>query len=424
MKVTSSRARATRTAPAKALSSSKGGSGRSQAPGVAVQGLPGDFELLHGPVDVDHVLGLQRTAGNHAVDALLHPALSVQRGPGDGGLAPAPAFDTSHLFGESDLLAGKPPIGDRPAEAMDYDAVQQEIHKLERWTSKQTQSTTQDNVVSARVSALEHRLTVLGTPVKGKKKKGATTVPKPRSLDPSFDFDKLSQQEAAAELNAIVEYLRTSPPKAEQRRLISARMILEERGQAAMERQDESVRQRDLVAALTPMTGNPEMQLRQVLATIEGIYADPDVPGQWVLTAGSMAIPVADVEVKSLRAEVRKQHRGHRRGGGAEPRRLRGFEDRRKRNKEHPIVHGLVKFSTGIDDLDELEIFGREETGRALEHQALAFLRKGQFAAAISRPPDWRRAPRGWQGPSASGSRRCSRAPGGGSSPSRSSRRA
>ena len=306
------------------------------------------------------------------------------QGPGLPGTT-APRVDAATaLFGVSDLL--KSPVSDVPVFQMKRREVEAEMRGIQRWITKQTQTTPEVARAESRYQALERRMRQLGTPLADQRghKKAAATVPRPRSLDPGFDPLTLSKDEAAAEHDAILTYLRTSPPKAEVKRLNAARLLFEDTMQQEAAQADEAVRQRDILVALTPKSSGDLEQMNEVLATIQGIRPDPDAPGQWILRSGGMVIPLADEEVKQLRAEVRKQmSRTLSELSSLNDNAYNAFEERRHKNKEHPFVHGLVKFTSGVDDLDELEIFGLQQNNASLEKHARKFLDQGKFTDAL-----------------------------------------
>ncbi|MGI8928514.1 MAG: hypothetical protein ACR2H0_03470 [Candidatus Limnocylindrales bacterium] len=324
-------------------------------------------------------LSLQRAAGNRAVAALLGGLAGIQRRPKSGLAA---------LMGESDIYAE--PLSDKPVESMGYNDVKNEISDIRRWLDKQTTSTHEENRRSIRLRKLDARLQELQTPTAPKKGKdgprGKVTVPKPLSLSETLDISNMGKADMAAELDTIVAYLRTSPGKSVQRKLAPVRAALEDA--LGMERvaKNEEIRKRDIAIALRPLGGNAKDQFEQVVKTIHAIKPSPDNPEVALLEppGGGMVIPVSHEEAKALKDEAGKLIRKYaRQSADLAVSAYDGYRERVVHNNKQWIVHGLVKWSTGVDDLDELEMFGDKETARGLSALVTQLVKEGNHPMGL-----------------------------------------
>lgn len=357
--------------------------------GLAALGGLGGRMPLTGPqarhLDPARVASLQRSVGNGAVTHLLGRA-AVQRAPGGG----RPKNALTALMGESDIYAE--PVSDVPVESMDYNAVKDEISDIERWIDKQTTSTRAENDRRIRLRQLYARLTELQTPSAPKKGKAAAraraTVKRPRSLNEALDVTRMSKPDMADELDTIVAFLRTSPSKADQRKLFTVRQVLEEALAGERVARNEEIRKRDLSIALRPLGGNARDQFEQVVKTIHGIRSAPDNPGVALLDppGGGMVIPVSLEEAQALKAQAGKmivRYAGE--SADLMVTAYEGFFERVMHNRKQWVVHGMVKWATGVDDLDDLEMFGLKENGRALNAVVKQLVKEGSHPQALDK---------------------------------------
>ena len=263
------------------------------------------------------------------------------------------------LTGPTDLYGA--PIGEEPVELMAYNAVVDEITALESWTAKRRQTLVP---VAQRLRALRARMQVLVTPATRKERKAAgASVVKPRSLTEPLDLSKMSRDEMTTELDLIVAYLRMSPTKADKEKLTGPVEALENALGRRRMAEEEAVRQRDIAIALTP-GGDTISDFGFLMKAIQNIAPDPDQADVFLLHAKSSYIPLSKEEVDAVRAQVSKTIKEQVDAAVyLYTQAYDGFKDRQATNREHPIVHGLVKWSTGVDDLEDLEMFGEQQRG-------------------------------------------------------------
>ena len=355
--------------------------------GLAALGGLGGRMPLTGPqashLDPARITSLQRAVGNRAVTHLLGNS-AVQRAPRGG----RPKSALTALMGESDIYAE--PVSDRPVESMSYNDVKDEISDIERWLDKQTTSTHEENARRIRLRQLDVRLKELQTPSAPKKGKAAArtkaSVTRPRSLSASLDVTRMSKREMADELDTIVAYLRTSPSKADLRKLSSVRQALEEALAGERVARNEEIRKRDLAIALRPLGGDARDQFEQVVKTIHGIRPAPDNPGVALLEppGGGMVIPVSLEEAQGLKNEAGKLIvRYARESANLAESAYEGYRERVVHNKKQWVVHGLVKWATGVEDLDEREMLKLLNTATVLSTVTRDLVKQGNYSMAL-----------------------------------------
>lgn len=272
------------------------------------------------------------------------------------------------------------PIGEQPALVMDYSAVIDEITALESWASKRHYT---DAAVAARLRELQGRLQVLVTPATKRERRGAPAARKPRSLTEVLDVSRMTRDEMTAELDLIVGYLRMSPSAADMRKLAGPIEALERALGQRRGEEEESVRQRDIMIALTP-GGDAIYDFGILLKAIDEMAPDPDRPGAFLLHVKSVHIPLTKEEVDAVRRQAAKTIRDQ--SASAVylfNQAYDAYADRKATNREHPIVHGLVKWSTGVDDLDELEMYGIQQQGVSTGKKVEKALKSGQLRQAF-----------------------------------------
>src|SRR5262249_23660903 len=136
-------------------------------------------------------------------------------------------------------------------------------------------------------------------------------------------------------------------------------------------------------AALTESRAYEDMA--HALDIIENhLKPSPDHPGEWILTSGENVIRVRDDQAQGLfsAAPPAIKHYASLSASLADDA-YEAFEERRKKNLDHPIVHGIVSWSGDIDDLDELEMYGKQQQAQSMLHQISGMVDKGQFVEAF-----------------------------------------
>jgi hypothetical protein len=318
------------------------------------------------------LLALQRGAGNRAVTSM------IQRKPNQS------INPLTVLTGESDFYAA--PISDRPAGQMSKSEVEDEINRLERWIGKQNQSTPDVVKRENRLADLRRRLTELGAPVKGHRATPVVAV-KPRCLTESLDIAQMTREEMAAELDSIVQFLRLGPSKSDIAKVTHFKHALEQALKGQREQENEEVRERDIALALQPITtGNTYEDFRKVLTVIASIAPDPNNTAQAALRLpNGMTVPVSEDEAVALSTQAAQMIKKY----AAQSESLaedtyQAFEERRHKGREHPIVHGLVKWAADVDDLDELEMFGKKEQARSMQAEIKGLASSGKLIPAFN----------------------------------------
>ena len=288
------------------------------------------------------------------------------------------------LTGESDIYAA--PISDRPVEQMSKSEVDDEINRLERWISKQNQSTPDVVKRENRLADLRQRQTELGAAVKAHRATPVVAV-KPRCLTESLDITQMTRDEMAAELDSIVQFLRLGPSKSDIAKVTHFKGALEQALEGQRRRENEEVRKRDIALALNPITtGNTYEDFRTVLTVIASIAPDPNNTAQAALhLPNGMTVPVSNDEAIALKTQAAQMIKKY----AAQSESLaedtyQAFEERRQKGKEHPIVHGLVKWRADVDDLDELEMFGKKEQARSMQAQINGLANSGKLIPAFN----------------------------------------
>ena len=315
-------------------------------------------QLAH--LDPERLTALQQTAGNKAVARLVAGHGHVQRAPDGGTSNPLTA-----LTGESDVWAD--PVSTRPVEQMGYTDVQEEINKIQRWMSKQIATTPEGAKREQRLQLLFGRLQELGQT--GKQRRGSPAVAvKPRSLTETLDLTTLTKDEMAAELDKIVGFMKIGGSAQDMRRLKPIRAELEEALAGQRATQDEEVRKRDIAHALQVVSrGNSVRRLQKGHRDHPGHQARSGSAGVATLSlASGMVIPVSVDEADGLKKAAGEQINKY--SAQSEEVAQDAYDAYRERvvtGNEHPIVHGLVKWAADVDDLDELEMFGKKEQARA-----------------------------------------------------------
>jgi hypothetical protein len=340
---------------------------------VAQSDLVGDAaSRLRGVRSSIQLLALQRAAGNQEVTGL------IQR-------APNQSIDPLTLLtGESDIYAA--PISDRPVEQMSKSEVDDEINRIERWIGKQNQSTPDVVKRENRLADLRQRQTELGAPVKAHRATPVVAV-KPRCLTESLDITQMTRDEMAAELDSIVRFLRLGPSKSDIAKVTHFKNALEQALEGQREQENEEVRKRDIALALQPITtGNTYEDFRKVLTVIASIAPDPNNTAQAALhLPNGMTVPVSNDEAFALKtqaAQMIKKYAAQSESWAEDT--YQAFEERRQKGKEHPIVHGLVKWAADVDDLDELEMFGKKEQARSMQAQIKGLANSGELIRAFN----------------------------------------
>jgi len=340
---------------------------------VAQYDLVGDAaSTVRGVSSSIQLLGPQRAAGDRALTGM------IQRAPNQS-IDPLTA-----LTGESDIYAA--PISDRPVEQMSKSEVDDEINRLERWISKQNQSTPDVVKRENRLAALRQRQTELGAPVKAHRATLVFAV-RPRCLTESLDITQMTRDEMAAELDSIVRFLRLGPSKSDIAKVTPFKHALEKALEGQREQENEEVRKRDIALALQPITtGNTYEDFRKVLTVIASIAPDPNNTAQAALhLPNGMTVPVSNDEAISLKtqaAQMIKQYAAQSESLAEDT--YQAFEERRQKGEEHPIVHGLVKWAADVDDLDELEMFGKKEQARSMQSQIKGLADGGKLIPALN----------------------------------------
>jgi hypothetical protein len=288
------------------------------------------------------------------------------------------------LTGESDIYAE--PISARPVEQMSKSEVDDEINRLERWIGKQTQSTPDVVKRESRLADLRQRQTELGAPVKARRATPVVAV-KPRCLTEPLDITRMTRDEMAAELDSIVRFLRLGPSKSDIAKVTPFKHALEQALEGQREQENEEVRKRDIALALQPITtGNTYEDFRKVLTVIASIAPDPNNTAQAALhLPNGMTVPVSNDEAIALKTQAAQMINKY----AAQSEDLaedtyQAFEERRQKGKEHPIVHGLVKWAADVDDLDELEMFGKKEQARSMQAQIKGLTNSGKLIPAFN----------------------------------------
>ena len=325
--------------------------------------------------ELTHVVqqsGFNGAIGTRAVSS------TIQRAPNQS-IDPLTA-----LTGESDIYAA--PISGRPVEQMSKSEVDDEISRLDRWIHKQNQSTPDVVKREKRLANLYQRQTELGAPVKAHRATPVVAV-KPRCLTESLNIMQMTRDEMAAELDSIVRFLRLGPSKSDIAKVTQFKHVLEQSLEDERERENEEVRRRDIALALQPITtGNTYEDFRKVLTVIASIAPDPNNPTQAALhLPNGMTVPVSNDEAISLKtnaAQMIKKYTAQSESLAEDT--YQAFEERRQKGKEHPIVHGMVKWAAGVDDLDELEMFGKKEQARSLRAQIKRLADSGQLIPAFN----------------------------------------
>lgn len=340
---------------------------------VAQYDLAGDAaSRLRGVSSSIQLLALQRAAGNRAVTSM------IQR-------APNPSIDPlTVLTGESDIYAA--PISDRPVEQMSKSEVDDEINRLERWIGKQNQSTPDVVQRENRLADLRQRHTAFGAKAKPRRATPVIAV-RPRCLTQSLDITQMTRDEMAAELDSIVRFLRLGPSKSDIAKVTHFKHALEQALESQREQENEEVRKRDIALALQPITtGNTYEDFRKVLTVIASIASDPNNTAQAALhLPNGMTVPVSNDEAITLKTQAAQMIKKY----GAQSESLaedtyQAFEERRQKGKEHPIVHGLVKWAADVDDLDELEMFGKKEQARSMQAEIKRLANSGKLIPAFN----------------------------------------
>ncbi len=288
------------------------------------------------------------------------------------------------LIGESDIYAA--PISDRPVEQMSKSEVDDEIHRLGRWRAKQNQSTPDVVKSENRLADLRQRQTELGAPVKARRATPVVAV-KPRCLTEALDITQMTRDNMAAELDSIVRFLRLGPSKSDIVKVTQCKHTLEQALEGQREQEDEEVRTRDIALSLQPITtGNTQEDFRKVLTVIASITPDPNNTTQAALyLPNGMTVPVSNDEAIALKtkaAQMIKKYAAQSESLAEDT--YQAFEERRQKGKEHPIVHGLVKWAADVDDVDELEMFGKKEQARNILAQIKGLADSGKLIPAFN----------------------------------------
>lgn len=298
--------------------------------------------------------------------------------------APNQSIDPSVLFGESDIYAA--PVSDKPVDQMAKSEVDDEINRLERWIGKQNRTTPDFIQRERRLTDLYQRQKKLGAPSKTRRGTPPMAI-KPRVLTESLDISQMTRAEMATELDAIVGFLRIGPSKSDIKKVTRFQHLLELALDDKRDQENEEVRRHDIAIALQPITtGNPYEDFRKVLTVIMGILPDPSTPGLATLyLPNGMAIPVSNEEATALKTQAGKLIKRY----ALQTEELaedtyQAFEERRQKAKEHPIVHGLVKWAAGVDDLGELEMFGKKEKARSIQMQINRLADEGKLLDAFN----------------------------------------
>jgi hypothetical protein len=328
--------------------------------------------LSHELTHVVQQSGVVGVTGNLAFTGM------IQRAP-DQSIDPLTA-----LIGESDIYAA--PISDRPVEQMSKSEVDDEINRLERWIGKQNQSTSDVVKRENRLADLRQRLTELGAPVKAHRATPVVAV-KPRCLTEPLDITQMTRDEMAAELDSIVRFMRLGPSKSDIAKVTQFKHALEQALEGQREQENEEVRERDIALALQPITtGNTYEDFRKVLTVITSIAADPNNTTQAALyLPNGMTVPVSNDEAIALKthaAQMIKKYAAQSESLAEDT--YQAFEERRQKGKEHPIVHGLVKWHADVDDLDELEMFGKKEQARSVLAKIKGLADSGKLIPAFN----------------------------------------
>lgn len=288
------------------------------------------------------------------------------------------------LTGESDIYAA--PIDVRPVDQMSKSAVDDEINRLERWLGKQNQSTPDVVKRETRLADLRQRQTELNAPVKARRSTPVVAV-KPRCLTEPLDITQMTRSEMAAELDSIVRFLRLGPSKSDIAKVARFKQALEQALEGQREQENEQVRRRDIAFALQPMTtANTYEDFRKVLTVIASISPDPDNPAQAALhLPNGMTVPVSSDEATALKTQAARMiNKYAAQSESLAEETYQAFQERRLKGQEHPIVHGLVKWAADVDDLDELEMFGKKEQARSMQAQIKGLADGGKLIPAFN----------------------------------------
>ncbi|MEJ3405253.1 ADP-ribosyltransferase [Rathayibacter sp. YIM 133350] len=241
------------------------------------------------------------------------------------------------------------------------DAIDEHRRYLAQQTSSSPEVVRRENRLAELESAQRARAGSAATAKPGKparKGRPATPLPeRPHSLDNSMDLAKLPAGAVRAELDRVVAYLAAGPSRADRAILELELPYLESAAGVRRAEKQKAQRLEALSEALSPTTGTEADQLIEMLTRVQDAERDPSGNGTWYLHYGDLAFPLQAQELVELRGKVAA---GLTAGAAA----VNGFIDdvesawkeRTSTNRKHNIVHGLVKFTTGADDIPRSDI--------------------------------------------------------------------
>lgn len=347
--------------------------GAALQPLGALQQVPGNraesqlvaLQLAAGNGAVSQLVALQQVAGNRAVSQLVARSRAVQRNK-----------DEFTSWGDDEDAPNSSPIDpdlrEPEPEDMSWTGLQEGIDEQRSFLSEQTSTSPEVLRAEARLASLEAAQKKLAgrattaRPAKGKRK-GKTKPPlptRPESLEHSIDLTQKSPQEVKAELDLVVAYLAAGPPKGERKVLELEMPYLEEAAGVARAEKQATRRQEKLSAALSPTTGNEADQLTEMLHRLQDAQRDPSQEGIWLIHHDGLVFPLEASELVALRQRAA----GGLLEGASAVNNLIGdvelaWRERHRKNRDQNIVHGLVKFATGAEDISPKEIADMVEVG-------------------------------------------------------------
>lgn len=336
--------------------------------------LEGDIGSRFGPsirAEPEHPLTvLQPTAGNLAVTRLVAQARLVQRqGFGESSLED---FPTSSPDDGSQAET----VGDngKPATDMTWTELQRAIDEHERFIAESTETSPAILRAEQRLAELKAAQVKLGSgahtakPPRGRRRVKAPRAmpPKPESLSHSIDLSQRSPDGIRRELDLVVAYLAAGPAKAERVILEAELPTLEAAAGEVRVREEGAKRAEHLSQALASSTGDEGDQLLEMLSRVQAAQRDPTQDGIWLIPSGGYVFPLSEDELVMLHDRIA----GGLLHGALEINNFVGdielaWKERDARNKNQWIVHGLVKFATGVDDISASEIRGMVDNGNS-----------------------------------------------------------
>jgi hypothetical protein len=319
-------------------------------------------------------------AGNQAIGRLLRSgtatgkavgqaltgraATSVQRSPSSGnGLTGQPESSSAPAGVDPlELLKIKPDDNGKPPDQMSWTELQAAIDENSAYITEAGQTTPEVVRRETRLHDLQAAQAKLAgktakPAAKGKKGHHKEMPPRPQSLDNSLDLAHTPPGEVKAELDKVVAYLAAGPSKSDRQILELALPDLEAAAGQVRAEKLANQRQEKLTAALTPTGGNEADQLIEMLTRVQGAEKDPSQDNIWLIHHEGRVFPITTEELVELKKHV---------AGGL----LKGalgvdgfvgdvelaWRGRYDKNQEHKIVHGLVKFTTGAEDIKPAEM--------------------------------------------------------------------